>query len=343
MNKKIGSLPLILSFCLLFPLTAQADTSADYVKEKEFSAYNEEENVPEFEQHIEKDGVDYTLSDIKVKTVKKTPVEETKYVTKEIETIIQEGESFNPEKEFTEDGISYKLVNMKQEKAEGINSVEQVVSGYTEYSYPVTKDTVPKTKKVTVRNSVTGEDMEVDCDLVEVVANGGGWQPNSIDITFYNVDANMYTWGDITVPGMEGQEIPLAGYEDELLRSVGADSSSRIKSIYWVSDSYTDEEGRICRNARADIEQYVDYYRANYTKTVTTEKAGTKYIASYEGEQKIKSTTDFKYDRIAKAYYQESEKSVVPYVVAGIGILLLIILIVGILFIFSKKRKKEGK
>ena len=34
MNKKIGSLPLILSFCLLFPLTAQADTSADYVKRK---------------------------------------------------------------------------------------------------------------------------------------------------------------------------------------------------------------------------------------------------------------------------------------------------------------------
>ncbi|WP_287971663.1 hypothetical protein [Blautia sp.] len=340
MRKKIYA--LFLTGIFLIPLPVQADSS-EYIKEKKFSAYSEEENIPEFEPHIEKDGVEYTLSDVEVKTEKKTPIEEIRYISKDIETIVQEGETFEPEKEWKEDGVTYKLVEVQQEKAEGVHAVEQVVSGYTDYTYPVTKDTVPKRKKITVKNAVTGENMEVECDLVDVVANGGGWQPNSIDITFFNVDADQYTWGNITVPGMEGQEIPLAGYEVELLQSVGADSSSRVKSLSWVSEPYTDEEGQICRDARAEIEQYVEYYRANYEKTVKTEKPGTKYIATYEGKQTVKSKTEYKYDRVAKAYYKEVEKSVVPYVVAGIGILLLIVLIVGILFVFSKKRKKEGK
>lgn len=340
MRKRIYALFFAGMLLASFPVSVLAD-SAGYVKEKKFTADNEEDNIPEFEQHIEKDGVEYTLSDIEIRTKEKIPVVETRYISKDIETVVKEGEAFEPLEEFQEEGITYQLVDVKQEKMEGVSLVEQAVSGYTDYTYPVTKDTVPKIKKITVKNSVTGENMEVDCELVDVVPNGGGWQPNSIDITFYNVDAGQYVWGNITVPGMEGQEIPLAGYEKELLQSVGADSSSRVRSLAWVSEPYTDDAGRICRNARADIEQYVEYYRANYAKTVKIEKPGTRVITTYEGEQTVVSNTDYKYKRVAKAYYEEVEKSKVPYVVAGIGILILIVLVVIILFVVSKKRKEK--
>ena len=276
MRKRIYALFFAGMLLASFPVSVLAD-SAGYVKEKKFTADNEEDNIPEFEQHIEKDGVEYTLSDIEIRTKEKIPVVETRYISKDIETVVKEGEAFEPLEEFQEEGITYQLVDVKQEKMEGVSLVEQAVSGYTDYTYPVTKDTVPKIKKITVKNSVTGENMEVDCELVDVVPNGGGWQPNSIDITFYNVDAGQYVWGNITVPGMEGQEIPLVGYEKGTV-AVCSVQTVPAESGHWpgYQNHVRDDAGRICRNARADIEQYVEYYRANYAKTVNIEKPGNK-------------------------------------------------------------------
>ena len=89
--------------------------------------------------------------------------------------------------------------------------------------------------------------------------------PITLILSFITWMQTDFEWNGIQIEG--NQEQPLQGYEQELLASVGADrNTSRVIRTYWTSDVYTDENGETCRNARADIEQYVNYYRANYEK-----------------------------------------------------------------------------
>lgn len=233
---------------LLLPFRVSADTF-DYVKEVPFTAENEQDGIPEFEEEITKDGVRYTLSEVQVETKEKVPVEETKYFSREQERILTEGEEFTPKEEVEEDGITYHLVEVRREKAEGLGSMEQMVSGYTDYPYPVSEAEIPQSKLVSVVNRASGETEEVSCKLTGIAPIEGEWQPNTVDIVFYNVDADWYEWNGTLVPG--NLEEPLKGYEQELLRSVGAaDGNSRVINTYWKTEPYMDSQGRLCRKPR---------------------------------------------------------------------------------------------
>lgn len=99
------------------------------------------------------------------------------------------------------------------------------------------------------------------------------------------------------------------------------------------------------QEAAPSIEQFVISYRASYEAKLTAEQEGTRRIMVYEGSKKVKSDTDFTYKRIARAgYVKVKEKSVRKTVLAGIGILILIFLVIGMLYLFAKKHgKKERK
>lgn len=77
----------------------------------------------------------------------------------------------------------------------------------------------------------------------------------------------------------------LKGYEKELLASVGLDGSNgKIKNTYYTSDSYTNENGVVCRNAQADIQKLVPVYRAEYIGEMNTPHV--IQTAVYEGNRK---------------------------------------------------------
>lgn len=338
--------PIYLSgaMILLIYSTAAFSTpvaaSSDYTKTISFDAENETDNIPEFENMIIKDGVEYTLSDIKIDTLEKIPVTSTHYYTREEEVFVPEGEQYSPPEQITMDGKKYSLESVETVEGQGPDTYHQEVSGFTDYDHFVSKEDIPQTKTITAKSAATGEDVEVSCQLVDVTENGGGWQENTISIIFYNVDADVYEWNGITVPG--GQDVPLQGYEDALLESVGAGSDSRVIRTYWTSDPYMDDQGRLCRNASADVQQYVTYYRATYKGTVTTGETGLVYKCTYTGAEE-QETGEFLYKREATAIYEEVEhKDVAPYVFIGIGIVILIavLLCVSILYVLAKKRRK---
>lgn len=324
----------------VFPVAA--DAASEYKKTVVFEAENETDNVPEFEKIIVKeDGVVYTLSDINVDTLEKIPVTSTHYHTREEEVFVPEGDVYTPPQNITLQDMTYSLENVETIEGKGPNTYHQEVTGFTDYDHYVSKNDVPQTKLITAQSTATGENVEVSCELDNVVQNGGGWEENTISIVFYNVDAEVYEWNGITVPG--GQEVPLQGYEQELLSSVGAGNDSRVVRTYWTSEPYMDGEGRLCRNASADIQQYVTYYRATYKGNITTEEDGLIYKCTYMGTEE-KETGEFRYKREATAIYEvvEENKFKNVFIGAGIALLVVIFLVVITLYILARKKKKGG-
>ena len=56
----------------------------------------------------------------------------------------------------------------------------------------------------------------------------------------------------------------MQGYEEQLLASVGLGTDGKVKNTYYTSDIYTNADGVVCRDARANIQKLVPVYRAEY-------------------------------------------------------------------------------
>ena len=258
---------------------------------------------------------------------------------KEVETVVGAQEEYAPPDELQDNDILYSLSHVVQEPI-STPGEGQLVTGFVDYQYPIQQSDVPKTKAISTTDPATGETIQVTAELKNLVQQGGGWKPNYIDIKFYNMDADYFEWNGIQIEG--NPEQPLQGYEQELLASVGADrNTSRVIRTYWTSDVYTDENGETCRNARADIEQYVNYYRANYEKRL--DKNEVRYVAAYRAEQTVESQTSFIYERAATAKYEKDDNKIVKYIMAGAGILIFVAIVVAILYVIAKKKKKQEK
>lgn len=338
-NKKIISFFVVAAALLTASTPVLAAENNIYTKTVNFKAENEQENIPDFNKEIIKDGQKYSLSGVSVRTLKKTPQKEVQYLTKEVETVVDAQEEYAPPDELQDNNFLYHLSNVVQEPI-STPGEGQLVTGFVDYQYPIKQADVPKTKVISTTSPVTGETIEVTADFKNLVQQGGGWKPNYIDIKFYNMDADYFEWNGIQIEG--NQEQPLQGYEQELLASVGANrDTSRVIRTYWTSDVYTDENGETCRNARADIEQYVNYYRANYEKIL--DKKEVRYVATYQTEQTVESQTSFIYERAATARYEKVDNEIVKYIMAGAGILIFVAIIIAILYVIAKKKKKQEK
>ena len=338
-NKKLVSF-FVLAAALLYaspPVLAAKNDS--FSKTIYFNAENEQENIPDFDKEIVKDGQKYTLSGVSVRTLKKTPQEEVQYLTKEVEKIVGAQEEYDPPKELQENDFLYNLSHVRQEPI-STSGEGQLVTGFVDYQYPIQQADVPKTKVISTTDPVTGETIQVTADFKNLIQQGGDWKPNYIDIKFYNMDADYFEWNGIQIEA--NQEQPLQGYEQELLASVGANrNTSRVIRTYWTSDVYEDENGETCRNARADIEQYVNYYRANYEKRLDKEEV--RYVATYQAEQTVESQTSYTYESVATARYKKDDNKIVKYIMAGAGILILVAIAIAILYVIAKKKRNRRK
>lgn len=309
------------------------------IKELKFSTDNSSESKDqEFKETIKEGGKTYRLAGVSYETLDKTPVKIEKEVVKEIKSDpLPDGTAYEPAQTLEEDGIIYTLDHVKDDP-ETTEPYSQNVTGYTDYDHAVTKASVPATKRITVKNNRTGENTTVTCQLQNVspVANTT-WENTHIDIVFESYDSNVFRWNGITVS--KNTSTPLKGYENQLLQSVGADTENyRVGKTYWTGDAYRDGSGVLCRNARADVQRNVQYYRANYSGSI--QQAGEKiYTAVYKGTETLESSTDYVYTMKAVATYELQNNTI--YIVAAIGIFLLFLFIVLLLFLLSKKKKTE--
>ena len=178
---------------------------------------------------------------------------------------------------------------------------------------------------------------DVTCSLTGITQTGTKTVTNTMSLTFSDYDASYYEWNGHLIPRNDSTPA-LSGYENELLSSVGAASGSRITSISWAGSPYTGANGVVYRDATANVEQQIQVYRANYSGAITTpEEKEVIYTATYSAPDQDGSV---EYKVVATATYNPVS-SMVPMVVAGVGILIFIFLVVAVLYILRKRKKEK--
>lgn len=326
-----------MSICLLFSQMQFQVQASDYYKNvMTYTTKNKYDQKP-MDKEIKKNGKKYELKGISYEIIEEAPEIEKKSVSLEQQSgVIVKGTTFEFSKEITKDEVVYQLKEVKEEEAE---AYRQGVESYTEYEYVISENNVPKTKTVSAKNEKTGVEETVECTLNRVHMTHTKWVDSTIDIKFQGYDRNAIQWQGIVFPNDRGAGAPLKGYEKELLASVGLDGlNGKIKNTYYTSDVYTDADGVVCRDARANIQKLVPVYRAEYQGEITTPHIVK--TALYQGEQEVDSETDINYTIEATAVYQKVDNQL-SYILAGVGILVGVALIIIILMILAKKRKEK--
>lgn len=325
---------LVLAFSLAYTMMLPLQVSAaeaelhreETIVAADEAAYRElaEEALP---GRIKENGRTYERTEIRYEIIG------TNYLDKKEKTLeLQE----KPEKTHTEDGVTYHLETSELEEKTVREEAVQMVTAYDDYDTYVTAADVPGTKTVTAVNDATGEQESVTCSFTGITRAGTTTVDNVMTITFSNYDAAYYEWNGNYIAHND-QMPPIAGYEVQLLAQAGVDDGEII-DCYYTGDPYT-VDGVVYRDAAATVRQRVQVYRANYTGTITTPtETETVYKAVY-------STPDLEGDveLTVRASADYVAVSILPYIFAGAGILVVAALIIIILIILSKKKKEQEK
>ena len=131
-NKKFVSFFLVAAALLYASTPVLAASKDSFSKTINFKAENEQENIPDFDKEIIKDGQKYTLSGVSVRTLKKTPQKEVQYLTKEVETVVGAQEEYAPPEELQDNNFLYHLSHVVQEPI-STPGEGQLVTGFVDY------------------------------------------------------------------------------------------------------------------------------------------------------------------------------------------------------------------
>lgn len=347
-KKGLFSLFLVVTLCSSALTVHAKDTkvkSGSVIRESTFSSDDkdfEKQKGADFPATIKFSGKHYKLNNVSYDIIDKKPVTVKNEVEKVVDSdLIPENTEYKPEETLKEDNVTYRLKNVEIEEKTASDTYIQAVSGYTDYDYEVSRADVPATKNVTVINKRSGESETVTCNLNGIEQIGpSGWEDTYIDIVFESYDAQIFFWNGVTVT--KDTSSPLEGHEDILLSSVGANNDNyNLIRTYWTGEAYEDANGVLCRNARADVQRKVNYYRANYSGEIRqAETPGYIYHATYTGTKKIASENQYTYTVKATAEYEKIDNRLL-YALTGVSGFLIICVIVLILYIISKKKKED--
>lgn len=307
--------------------TYAADSTV--VKENRYTTNSSDDLHADYDEKIIEDNTFYKLKKVEYEVIDKSQVIVDKSV---LSDLMLDTDEYDPPEKITEDGLIYKLVDVKQIESE---TLDQEVSGFDDYEKKISKTDVPQTKTLKIEDLRTGEEMEVECPLSGIeVLDGGTLIKDSIDVTFEGYSLGVFEWNGNYV--RSDDEYPLKGYEKDLLKSVGLSPSIySVSSITWKGEPYTDENGVDCRDAVAEIQHYGYLYRANYSSHIKY----VKYEASYENAE----NDNFNYVIKATAVYEKVVPVTQAVFYAGIGILIFCILLVLIMYLVSRNKKEDGK
>lgn len=333
-GKKVSGMKLhiLILFTVVSALAFSDDTYAadsTIVKENQYTTNSSDDLHADYDEKIIENNNFYKLKNVQYEVLDKSQVIIDRSV---VSDLMLETDEYDPPEEIKEDGLIYRLVDVKQIDSE---TLDQEVSGFDDYEKKISEEDVPQTKTLKIEDLRTGEEMEVECPLSGIeVLDGGTLIQDSIDITFEDYSLGVFEWNGTYV--RSDDEYPLKGYEKDLLKSVGLSPSIySVKSIAWSGEPYTDENGVNCRDAVAEIQHYGYLYRANYSSHIKY----VKYEASYENAE----NDNFNYVIKATAVYEKVVPVTQAVFYAGIGILIFCILLVLIMYLVSRKQKEDEK
>lgn len=341
MRSRKAKMRSVFSFLLVCSLLVpiQARAAETVTREKTFQT--EENSEEAFAQQsgiadlVEEDGKTYELQDVSYEVLEKKYLGNVKKVTDS--EVMAEGTAYEPPKTLREGNLTYTLKKTEKQERSIEGEYTQPVSAFDEYDHPVGAGDVPQTKTVSVLNQKTGQNQDVVCTFSGISTAGTAVRENQITITFQEYDASVYEWNGNLLP--RNDEVPpLAGYESQLLESVGAAEGSQVTGLSWVGEPY-EAEGVLYRDAVATVQQVVTLYRADYHGQIhEAEQKGVVYRNTYEAPD---PQGEIQYTVKATAEYTQMSDPWIAYLLTGAGIAIFIGAVVLILILLSRKKQKD--
>lgn len=309
MKKKL-LFSFLMGLLLAFPLSTQAKGTLTKVETIEYIEGKEEPTV-EFESLIQEKGRKYKLIETKETIQEKVPKIEIETITEEQK--VYGNQDFVPEKEIQKNGKTYTLSG-SQFKVDALTK---------EVSFRSREEVDPTTKQVvgTKVIELSLKNIREEIDEVPLLHN--------IGITVYNLEAEEFVIaGEVEV--IKGDI--LRSLEPEILRRVGLEGEKySLYALSWVGDAYL-HHGEYVRNAFATIHEDLPKFVGEYETEVKT------YELSYETEKQVE--TKIKKEVVA-TYELISSPLDFFTSIWGVFLLVLVVGIVTLLFVLSKKKKKE--
>ena len=345
--KKIVSVLLlgIISASLLIGCSSAATDNSSTVNENtitetvEYTSLKEDETHT-FDEELVKDDGTYTLKDVTYETVSAAPVMETQTV--EVKDLYEQNVEPEEEKTFVNakgQEVVGKLSDVSYSDTTITNRTAEVEST-TQSGYVISQPVMANSKTVNYTDEQT---VTATLPLTSFhVTTPYHWEPDvTVPMRVEVYDATFYMLNGRYVP-YNDEKPALAGYEADILTVLNLPQNSyRITDFVWTGDVYT-ENGVQYRNATATGERYVAEYTAYYSDTVALpDAAGYNATLTYSLD-----SGDTEYTIKATALYEKLNTGLTPAQIIAIsaaGVFLLVILIISILFVISKKKKSKEK
>lgn len=306
-----------------------------YAVEKQFEVPDEDTDVTAgFKKEV--NGLE--LQDISVRTVDTIPGTELKTLekTKDYKRLTEKDEA-KIAKTLKVGGETYELSGITWSGEPNIEHVDYTV----EYGYQTEEPEPAQTYEYTYTSPVTKKENTVTLPFMRLEKGDAAWKDGfSAIVTFHNLDGKYFTLGSHEFV-YDKDSISFSEADSaELIRMLGYDAGKyRFTSARWQGKEYKDKDGITCRDAYAAGQQYASSYKAVYADDVENGKLYTAhavYTCEVEAPAEEAPPT---YVVQATAYYQKAD---IPLLVT-IGIVIGVVLVVAIIYILSRKQKKEVK
>ena len=318
-----------------------------FTEEEKFESENKEAEY-DFKKNKSKDGVDYTLTDVKYDVKAKQIANITK-----TNTVLVTDAAPVFEESIVENGITYRLKSVTT--AEGDMGSRSVT--YTKvYTYNgLTKtDDIPAVVAGSVRDEATNEVSTVNMTQTGLVKKN---EQKSDDFVFsINVVSGAYFMYKDNLVEYNAENPNLMQYKDSILMDLGLSKDIyTVESIEWTSEPEADADGMIHREATVKGYKEIADYEATYVATVDYPTANVVYTADYEADTtknttfyEIKGTATYQLtseivDTNASGTKKTDFKSVFknPVVVGSFSAVVIVIIAVIAIVLWKKKSEKE--
>lgn len=261
-----------------------------------------------------------------------------------------------PEKEFTDShGNRYVLERSEVEKFP-VTGRKKEVKGEILYESVEAGEVIPDKGNIEIRDEESGQAFTRTLPLIRTDFSDERWLGDfSFTVTFHSYDAEVFFLGEVRIPA-GGEKPLLAGSEAELLNLIGLDKENfQIEDYRWEGEAYWDEEGELCRDAKAFGKRKVSDCLALYGGTVSLPD-----LAEYRGKYIYIRTAEETAFETALSTEEESGGTALKTeeglwerfcsfirkhirVILWLPGILIVLLILRILFYLIKRMKKEKR
>lgn len=263
--------------------------------------------------------------------------------------LFEEREGYTPESGYTDQsGKQYwlKKWNLETYKVPERKEMEERIVYYKNVEG---EGQLPKQAAVFARDKITGQQLQKECPILHIGYEEERWVPDfAFTAVFHSYDADFYQLGDKKIP-YNSLKPKLDGCERELFAEIGVNPEKyRILHADWKGDSYFDENGDLCRDAKITGEKKVsDCYVTYGGEIVFPEAEGVRCVAVYSGFNTATDGWEAAGEQTVGEPLADGEKKggIWKVVWKGVVVTLSLVLVAGIVFfvIFLLRRAFRRK